>query len=430
MTTVYLGLGSNLGDRRGWLRRAIAALRDDGLKPRRLSPVVESPAWLPERAPDEWNRPFLNVVLEIGTDLDPLSCKVRCKAIERSLQAPPTSRWAASRWAPREIDIDLLVWGDDIVDLPELRLPRPELPRLGFLLTPLLHLRPDLVLPGDTRTLFEHSRTTPPIPLWMGIFNLTPDSFSDGGEFTEWNRLEPHLGAMLDAGVHILDLGAESTRPGATPLTAEQEWFRLEPVLKRIIDRLGDDPLRPEVSVDTYHPTVAARALAAGATIINDVGGLSDPAMRELASDGGTWVAMHQLGLPADQKVVLPQEADPCTAVEHWLEDQLPRWQRLGIGTDRLLIDPGIGFGKTASQSLALMRGARRLRDHGLRLLIGHSRKSWLRGISGSSREERDQATLGASLALCQQGIDVLRVHNVPLHAAAYRGWAHVRGHD
>lgn len=425
MTTVYLGLGSNLGDRRAWLRRAILALSGDGLKPRRLSPVVESPAWLPERAPDDWNRPFLNVVLEIETDLDPSSCKARCKAIERALQAPPVSRWA-----PREIDIDLLVWGDEVVDLPELRLPRPELPRLGFLLTPLLHLCPDRILPGDHRTLFEHSRDTLPIPLWMGIVNLTPDSFSDGGEFDDWDRLEPHLDAMRDAGTQILDLGAESTRPGATPLSAEQEWARLEPVLGRIVDRLGDDPLRPRISVDTYHPEVAARALAMGADIINDVGGLSDPAMRELAAAGGDWVAMHQLGLPTRKDVVLAAEVDPCAAVGHWLDDQLPRWQQAGIDTRRLLIDPGIGFGKTASQSLELLRGVRRLRDHGLRLLVGHSRKSWLRGFSGAEREARDLATLGASLALCQQGVDVLRVHNVPLHAEAYRGWAHVRGHD
>ncbi len=425
MSIVYLGLGSNLGDRHAHLRRTLAELNRLGLAVRRWSSVVESPAWLPVPAPDDWNRPFLNLVLEIETDLDPVDCQARCKAVEQALQAPPVSRWA-----PREIDIDLLLWGDPPIILPDLDLPRPELVRLNFLLTPLLTLNPYLRLPGDSRTLFEHSLYTVPIPLWMGIINLTPDSFSDGGEFTDWNRLEPHLDAMLDAGVQILDLGAESTRPGANPLAPEQEWARLAPVLERVQDKLGKDPLRPRLSIDTYHPEVAAKALARGVEIINDVSGLGHPAMLELASSGGDWIAMHQLGLPADKNLVLPADTDPGDALESWLDRQLILWDRAGIDHRRLIIDPGIGFGKTASQSLALLRQVDRLRRRGLRVLIGHSRKSYLRGFARDSREERDHATLGASLALCGQGVDVLRIHNVPLHAAAYRGWAHVRGYQ
>ncbi len=426
MTTLYLGLGSNLGHRRDNLRRAIAGLRRFGITLQRVSPVVESPAWLPALAPEDWNRPFLNVVLEAKFNGTLNDCLQATKALQRAMQPPP-----ASRWAPREIDIDLLLWGDTAIDTPELTLPRPELTELNFLLTPLLHLNPGLRIPGkEAHTVLEWTRNTTPIPLWMAIVNLTPDSFSDGGELNDWKRLEPHLTALLRAGAQIIDLGAESTRPGAQPLSAALEWARLAPALERIQQHLGDDPLRPQLSVDTYHPEVAERALAAGVDIINDVGGLSDPAMLALARSGGaTWIAMHQLGLPADRQHVLPADTDPVAAVEQWLGERLEQWQAAGIAVERIILDPGIGFGKTGAQSLALLQQTGRLRNHGLRLLIGHSRKSHLRNFAWGSRAERDYATVGASLALCQQGVDILRVHNVELHTAAYRGWSHVRGY-
>lgn len=427
MTTIYLGLGSNLGDRRANLRRAIAGIQRSGAQVRRLSPVVESPAWLPQLAPEDWNRPFLNVTLEATFEGTLDDCLKATKALQRNLQPPPVSRWA-----PREIDIDLLLWGDAVINTPELTLPRPELTQLNFLLTPLLHLNPGLRIPGhDQHTVLELTRQTPPIPLWMAIINLTPDSFSDGGELNDWQRLEPHLNELLRVGTHIIDLGAESTRPGAQPLTAAREWARLAPALTLIRERLRDDPLRPQLSVDTYHPEVAEQALAAGVDMINDVGGLSDPAMLAIARDStATWIAMHQLGLPADRQHVLAADADPLAVIEQWLLERLEHWVDNGIAAERIVLDPGIGFGKTGAQSLALLRRAAHLRHHGLRLLIGHSRKSYLRSFAWGDRAERDHATVGASLALCQQGVDILRVHNVGLHAAAYRGWAHVRGYQ
>jgi dihydropteroate synthase/2-amino-4-hydroxy-6-hydroxymethyldihydropteridine diphosphokinase len=420
---VYLGLGSNLGDRRDNLRTALKSLRQHSIDVRSVSPVVESPAMLPPQAPAEWNLPFLNTVVECRTALAPEPLLDAIKRIERDLGRSDTRHWA-----PRPIDIDILLHDETIVASDRLVIPHPGLATRAFFLTPLAALRPGLRIPGLAGSALELSRAAGTgIPLWMGIVNLTPDSFSDGGEAASWSAVESRIDSMTAAGVHILDFGAESTRPGATALTADQEWARLEPTLERVTTRLKDDPLRPRLSVDTYHPEVARRALAAGIDIVNDVGGLTLPAMLELAAGSSAlFVAMHNQGLPADPDRTLPPGESAAAQVEAWLDARLADWDTAGIDLDRIVFDPGIGFGKNPLQSLELMREIRRFRRKGLRLLVGHSRKSFMAAFANRERAERDLVTLGASLALAAQGVDILRVHNVEQHTAAWRGWAHV----
>jgi 2-amino-4-hydroxy-6-hydroxymethyldihydropteridine diphosphokinase/dihydropteroate synthase len=421
--TTYLGMGSNLGDRREALRRALAALTGAGIAVRRVSPTVESPAMLAPGAPPEWNRPFLNLVVEVDTDRAPAALLAELKRIEATLGRGPHERWS-----PRPIDIDILLWGERTLASESLTIPHPGLAERNFVLTPLVALRPDLRLPGaDNRTVLERSRALGRnIPLWMGIVNLTPDSFSDGGDFVEWPQIEKHIEALTAAGAQILDFGAESTRPGAAPLTASAELARLLPVLERVVAKLADDPLRPLLSVDTYHPVVAARAVELGVDIVNDVSGLTTPEMLEVAAAGDAqWVAMHNLGLPADPKRTLPPGTDAPAEVERWLEARLEDWSRAGLDLARIVFDPGVGFGKNPLQSLALLRDVDRFLRYPLRCLIGHSRKSFMLGFASAERAERDLVTVGASLRLCAAGVDVLRVHNVAAHTAAYRGWAH-----
>jgi 2-amino-4-hydroxy-6-hydroxymethyldihydropteridine diphosphokinase/dihydropteroate synthase len=421
---VYLGLGSNLGDRRAQLARAISELRARGVRVSRISPVVESPALLPAGAAPDWNLPYLNLAVECEIDAEPGQVLAWIAEIERA-----AGREASARWAPRPIDIDILLWGDRRIDTPALTIPHRELARRQFVLTPLVALAPRLEVPGPgRRTVLDCSiELGRPVPLWMGIVNVTPDSFSDGGRLRDERALDAHVAAMFEAGAHILDVGGESTRPGATPVEPDEEWRRLAPVLERLIDRHRGAALRPLVSVDTYHPETARRALALGVDMINDVGGLTAPEMIELAQDGGAdWVAMHNLSVPADPAVTLPPACDPVAAVGEWLAGRIDAWDRAGLDLNRIVFDPGIGFGKNALQSLALLRGAERLRRHGLRVLIGHSRKSFMKSFSSLAIEDKDLATVGASLSLCARGVDILRVHNVPLHAAAYRGWSHL----
>ncbi len=421
---VYLGLGSNLGDRRAHLARALELLPAHGVLVARVSPVVESPAMLPDDAPADWNQPFLNLVAQCRTATSPEDVLAALKAIEREL-----GRVDRGRWAPRPIDLDILLWGRETFATDKLRVPHPGITERAFVLTPLAALAPRLTIPGlGPRTVLEHARAGGHhLPLWMGIVNLTPDSFSDGGELADDASVDAHVAALFAAGAEYIDIGAESTRPGATPLTADQEWARLAPTLERLLSRYRGAALRPRISIDTYHLGTARRALELGVDVINDVSGLTHPAMVELASSGSAdWVAMHNLGVPADKNRVLPADQDPTDGVERWLEQRLVEWHRAGLDLNRIVFDPGVGFGKNALQSLRLLRNVQRFHRYGVRLLVGHSRKSFMHHVAATERADRDQFTVGASLQLCARGVDILRVHNVAAHAAAYRGWSHV----
>jgi 2-amino-4-hydroxy-6-hydroxymethyldihydropteridine diphosphokinase/dihydropteroate synthase len=422
---IHLGLGSNLGDRRGHLARALDLLARAGTRVLRVSPVVESPAMLPEDAPPEWNQPFLNLVAYCRTDDSPHALLDRLKAIEREL-----GRSERGRWAPREIDLDLLLWGAEQITTERLRVPHPGITERAFVLTPLAALEPLLTIPGrGHKTVLEWSRAPDRhIPLWMGIVNVTPDSFSDGGRFEGWPAVDAHVDALHAAGAEIVDVGAESTRPNATVLAANEEWARLEPVLGKLLDKHAGVPLRPRFSIDTYHPETARRALALGVDAINDVSGLTSREMVELAAENRDrdFVAMHNVGVPADPARTIPPDQDPVAAVERWLEARLGEWQRAGLDLARIVFDPGIGFGKNPLQSLRLLRDVARFERYGVRVLVGHSRKSFMHKIAGE-KTDRDLFTIGVSLSLCARSVEILRVHDVAAHVAAYRGWAHAR---
>ena len=422
--TVYLGLGSNQGNRRENLSRGVTRLQQSGLDIHRVSPPVESPAWLPVGVSADWNRPFLNLVIEAETSASAQHWYDLTKSIQTEINGttPP-------RYQPRSLDIDLLLWNGQTLDSDCLKLPHPEIAQRNFVLSPLVHLAPGLRLPDQPdRTVLQRSAELDHhIPLWMAIINLTPDSFSDGGQLSDRIALEARIDTVVSAGAQILDLGAESTRPDAATVSDTEEWLRLRPALDIIAERYGSDPLRPWVSIDTRHPAVAARALEHGADIINDVSGLTDPGMIALARDSDRdWVAMHHLTVPADKNVTLPPDQDPVPQVEQWLLQQIDLWSKAGLDLNRIIFDPGIGFGKDGLQSLHLLREAGRFRQHGLRTLIGHSRKSFMRNFADAHSKDRDLETVGASMQLCHQSIDIIRVHNIPTHLAAYRAWSHL----
>ena len=423
---VYLGLGSNLGDRRRHLSRAVDALEGPGLTVTRVSPVVESPALLPDSAPSDWNRPYLNLVLECTARCSPEQLRIRIDEIQRGF-----GRHGESHWSPRPIDVDILLWGRERIQTGRLTIPHRDLTCRSFVLAPLLALQPRLTIPGHGgQTALDCSIALGRhIPLWMGIVNVTPDSFSDGGRFLDRERIEPHVAAMVEAGVHIIDVGGESTRPGAAPVDPASEWSRVGPVLEGLIEQWAGRRLRPLLSLDTRHAEVAEKGLNLGVDIINDVGGLTSPAMVALARDSGKdWIAMHHVTVPADPQATLPADRDPYEDVERWLLAQKEAWDAQGLDLGRIVFDPGIGFGKNRLQSLRLLRRAGEFRRHGLRVLVGHSRKSFMKSFSEGGGTGDDLATLGASLNLCAQGVDVIRVHDVPLHTSAYRGWSHLAG--
>ena len=247
----------------------------------------------------------------------------------------------------------------------------------------------------------------------MGIVNLTPDSFSGDG-LGRHHALE-RSAQLVEEGAHWLDLGAESTRPGAQAVEAHTEWARLEPVL-RDIDRA---PWRRRIglSVDTRHPSTAARALDLGADLINDVTGLRQSDMRAVLKHAQCdIVVMHALVIPADPAVVWPADQDPVASIQAWAHQVSALAADHGIDPQRLIFDPGLGFGKTWAQSIQLIHAAPRLLAGGGRWLFGHSRKGFLKLIQDLASQERDPATLALSTGLILAGVHLLRVHAVGAH--------------
>ncbi len=421
---IYLGLGSNLGDRKANLRQAIAELQQRGVALLRASPAIETPALLPDDAPWEWNQPFLNMAIHCETDFTPEQLRTHIGEIQNKL-----GRENRSRWSPRPMDIDILLWGNEIIQTDSLTIPHRDLHLRHFVLTPMIALAPTLKIPGNgNKTLLEWSLSLPHhIPLWMGIVNITPDSFSDGGRHHDPQAAARTIDAMAEHGCNILDIGGESTRPNADTIDEDTEWARIAPVLEYIQHKWQDDILRPQVSVDTRNAAIARQAIDSGADFINDVSGLTTPAMLELAADSDCqWIAMHSLSVPADPNIVIAPELDPVAEVCRWIESSAEQWDKAGIAMHKLIVDPGIGFGKNPLQSLKLLQQVARYRKYGVRLLVGHSRKSFMKQFTGPTTHERDMATIGAAMQLCQQGVDILRVHNIPDHLAAYRGWSHL----
>jgi dihydropteroate synthase len=245
-------------------------------------------------------------------------------------------------------------------------------------------------------------------PQLMAIVNLTPDSFSDGGRLADVDAAVRRCEGLITEGADILDLGAESTRPGAPPVTVDEEWRRLEPVLQASLS------FGVPVSVDTRKAEVMRRALALGADIINDVAALRDEgALSALASHPRAGVClMHMLSDPTTMQVA-PAYDDVVDAVGSFLRERVAACVHGGIDADRIAIDPGIGFGKTPANNLELLRRQSALLSIGRPLLVGWSRKSTLGVLTGRSVGERLVASVVAAVAALAAGARIVRVHDV-----------------
>ena len=424
---VLLSLGSNKGDRQANLVAGIKRLADTELVVKGISPVVESPALLPQGAPSEWNRPYLNIVAK-GVVVQQFDTFYK---ISKAIQEELGPR-GESKWAPRNLDIDILAWGSSTITLNHSTLPSRDVFLRPFVISPLIHLDPSIRIPVDGGLkAFDISQKCEldfHIPLWMGIVNVTPDSFSDGGMNFDLDAIEKNVKRMIECGVNIVDVGAESTRPNARPLSHEEEWDRLQEPLQVVKNLIGNQILRPKLSIDTYHAETAERALAAGVDVINDVSGLETESMIRLAKESDAqFIAMHSVTVPVNPEANLPQSANPVEFIKDWIVRQQQRWETAGLNLDNIVVDPGIGFGKSSLQSLDLMRSIKELRQLGQRVLVGHSRKRFMRTFTKFPSADLDFETVGASLNLCEQGVDILRVHNVESHKRAYLSWLHLR---
>jgi len=247
------------------------------------------------------------------------------------------------------------------------------------------------------------------LPLLMGILNVTPDSFSDGGRFFDRGAAIEQGLRLAEEGADVIDVGGESTRPHSAPVEAEEELRRVIPVVSALCEQTS-----VPVSIDTSKAVVAREAVAAGARIINDVTGLSaDPRMLDVAASAGAGVcAMHMLGRPKTMQDK-PTYGDVVEEVLEYLRRRRDVLVAAGIAQDRITLDPGIGFGKTPDHNLSLLRAAWRLHELDCPVLIGHSRKSFIGVVLGDAEADRTAGTIGVALSLVGQGVQILRLHDV-----------------
>jgi dihydropteroate synthase/2-amino-4-hydroxy-6-hydroxymethyldihydropteridine diphosphokinase len=430
-STAYLSLGSNLGDRLQNLRDAVAALETAGLSLRALSSVYETDPWGLTDQP-----PFLNMALSARTDREPAGLLRLVKQIERDLGRQP-----AEPWGPRLIDVDILFYDDLVLDEEELILPHPHLHERVFVLVPLAEIAPYYRHPRldasvstlrDALAAERGSVRRLPLPLlWgrrthvMGVLNVTPDSFSGDGVFMDHEMdQEAIINAavtlaleFVEDGVDIIDVGGESTRPGSQPVSEAQEMARVLPVIEALRAAV-DVP----ISVDTYRAAVAAAALEAGAGWINDVWGLRmDPEMAPLvAQSGAPVVIMHNRSRPRDVaqeqrlggRYVGVQYDDLLPDIRRELQESVDLALSHGVQPEQIIVDPGVGFGKTVSQNLRIVDELHRIKEMGYPVLLGTSRKSFIGYTLDLPPHERMEGTAATVAIGIDRGADIVRVHD------------------
>lgn len=275
---------------------------------------------------------------------------------------------------------------------------------------PSFHFRPMILQCGKYSLPLDR-------PLVMGVVNITPDSFSDGGRYLRPDAAAAHARRLIDEGADLLDIGGESTRPGAAAVSLDEERRRVLPVLEALLP--ADIPL----SVDTQKPELMREAAAAGAAMINDVNGFEAAgALQALAGSSCALCIMHKQGQPQTMQQA-PQYRDVVAEVDAYLRVRIAAAETAGIARSRLVVDPGFGFGKTLAHNLSLLRRLDRLTAAGVPVLAGLSRKSMIGALTGREVGDRVYGSVAAALIAAQRGASILRVHDVAATRDALALW-------
>ena len=262
--------------------------------------------------------------------------------------------------------------------------------------------------------------------LVMGVVNVTPDSFSDGGKFQSTNQAVEHALRLAEEGADILDIGGESTRPGAESVGGSVELSRVIPVIEKLAGQT-----QAALSIDTQKPTVAQAAVKAGAVIINDIAAnREDEAMWQLVAETGAgYVAMHMQGTPQTMQEA-PQYDNVVNDVEAFFISRMTRWNDWGMALEQVVLDPGIGFGKTVEHNLALLAALERFTKMQRPLLVGASRKSFIGHVTNKEVNDRLPGSLACACHAAQAGAGIVRVHDVKETVQALQTWEAIEKHE
>ncbi len=419
---VVIGLGSNLNQPIKNLRQALSHLKKiSGVHVENVSAIYESSAQLPAHGSESWNLNFLNaaVLLKVSQQIKPFDLLKALKSIEKKM-----GRVSQETWAPRDIDLDILYWENLNLNEADLKIPHKQLQSRPFALLPLLDIYPTakIVKPrwaeswiGDKP--FQTCKSAKHFwPKIVGIVNLTTDSFSDGSEKLNYNKIN----SLISSGVDILDLGAQSTRPGAVPVDSDLEWQRLKTALELISAAKNSDI---QISIDSYKPEVLTKCLEFfEIDYINDVSGFQHAEMKQLLkSSGKKAFVMHSLSVPAKTNEFLSEEVSPVQLLTTWWSQKKMELLESGVRSEQLIFDPGIGFGKTKEQNLFILKNLNLFSSVTEELLIGHSRKSYQSLFTHREAANRDLETALITADLNLSYAQYLRVHDIETQKIALR---------
>lgn len=437
-TLLVLGLGSNI-EAMNHLKKALQMIKSlEGCRVLNVARIYESDPELPAEVNSSpsfnWNQKYLNsAVLLSVNNFQPFHFLKSIQRIESQMGRKKSSE--VPRWAPREIDLDILFAKGVRLQNDDLTIPHQSLLRRPFAVLPLLDLLPenelDLELPlwSQQRWILEKPFNTciSRNYFWtdfFGIMNITEDSFSDGNSNLSENQFKLNASRLMKAGAQILDLGAESTRPIADGenrnVNLEKEFSRLNSALTWLEEIRVDFP-EIQVSIDCRHPEVVQKILRKfKVNFINDVTGFRNSFMRTIAAESQCQIiAMHSLSVPVIKDETIDPMASPVDILNQWWAEKFDQLIHSGIAKDRIIFDPGIGFGKTPQQNVYLLENLHQLDSKGCSILIGHSRKSFLQLFTNKPASERDSETALFTAKLNKAYYSFLRVHDVDSNKSA-----------
>lgn len=410
---IYITLGANLPSEFGWPRMTLKKVVQE-IDKRGIRVLYQSPIYLTAPVPVSDQPWYYNLVIGVSTDKTPVQLMQILQTIEKYF-----GRIRTERNAPRVIDLDIIAYHDVIKNDDDLQIPHPRAHERAFVLYPLRDIAPkNWVHPVSKKTISQLINELPKgqdiqkenRPLIMGVVNVTPDSFSDGGQFYSTDTAIAHGLKLIEEGADILDIGGESTRPNALIISSEEEQSRIIPVIKGLQNKGA------LISVDTRNASTMRAALNAGAGMINDVTALTwDKYSINILKDSDCRIClMHMRGTPKTMQLN-PHYNDVGKEVYDYLETRIRMCIEAGITQDRLIIDVGIGFGKTLGHNISLLKNLSRFHDLGVEILLGASRKSFIEKICERPipSSERLAGSLAGITAACDAQIQYVRVHDV-----------------
>ena len=410
MYKYYIAIGSNVGKIVANIDKSIRLIKNiKDINILKIAPYYFTPPLLPKNADESYYHVFCNTCIEINTTIEPIKLLSFLQDIEIKMGRKKQHDF----WSPRIIDLDIICCflDDKQVNIEDkiLSIPHKEMFNRSFVLDPLSYLNSNLVVDGKS-ILNERTKLKNKQSVIMGIVNITNNSFSGDGTLDK-KTIERKIKELVSNSIPIIDIGCEATNPKAQEIDENEEINRLQTVID-VINKIKKKTFSTKFSIDTYHPAVAEFAVKNGFDIINDVNGFKNERMWQIMQKYSNIeaVIMHSITPHANNYTM--KTNDIIADISKWVYDVEKQVEKHNIEKQRIILDYGIGFGKTAFQSLEILKNIDKIDCKNFRVLVGHSKKSFMSLFTDTKAKNRTFETIGSSIILQQKNVDIIRVHD------------------